>query len=342
MNVAINIVKHALLITVFVAVMMLVIEYLNILTNGEWQKRFLKNRWGKYLLAALLGATPGCLGVFAVVTMCSHKILPIGAVITAMITTTGDEAFVMLSMIPKDWMIITGILFLIGIIAGALIDLVAKERFSYQSKYCDDLKMHEADHCVCFPKGYIIRQWKECSFSRGILAIGLVLFIVGLIIGEIGPQKWNWIRITLLIVSSFSLFVISTVPDHFLEEHIWRHVVQKHVPRIFFWTLGALVTIHVLTKYINLEGIIRENLWLLLLIACLVGLIPESGPHIVFVTLYAKGSIPLSILLASSLVQDGHGMLPILADSRRAFLEIKAINFIGGILLGVIGIAFGL
>lgn len=232
--------------------------------------------------------------------------------------------------------------FLTGIVAGALTDLVTKDRFSYQSKYCDDLKMHDTDNCVCFPKGYIIRQWKECSSSRGILAIGLVLFIGGLIIGEIGPQKWNWIRITLLIVSSFSLFVISTVPDHFLEEHIWRHVVQKHVPRIFLWTLGALVTIYALTKYINLEEIIQKNIWIVLLIACLVGLIPESGPHIVFVTLYAQGSIPLSILLASSLVQDGHGMLPILADSRRSFLEIKAINLIVGILLGAIGIAFGL
>ena len=97
---------------------------------------------------------------------------------------------------------------MIGIVAGALTDLVAKERFSYQSRYCDDLKMHDTDHCVCFPKRYIISQWKECSFSRGILAIGLVLFIVGLIIGEIGPQKWNWIRITLLIMSSFSLTIV--------------------------------------------------------------------------------------------------------------------------------------
>ena len=38
MNAAINIIKNALVITIFVAVMMLMIEYLNIQTNGEWQR----------------------------------------------------------------------------------------------------------------------------------------------------------------------------------------------------------------------------------------------------------------------------------------------------------------
>jgi len=61
----------------------------------------------------------------------------------------------------------------------------------------------------------------------------------------------------------------------------------------------------------------------------------------VFVTLYAQGSIPLSILLASSIVQDGHGMLPMLADSRRKFVVIKAINFAAGLLIGTVALALG-
>jgi hypothetical protein len=61
----------------------------------------------------------------------------------------------------------------------------------------------------------------------------------------------------------------------------------------------------------------------------------------VFVTLYAQGSIPLSILLASSVVQDGHGMLPMLADSRRAFVLIKAINLTVGLAMGAAALAVG-
>ncbi|MGA2326005.1 MAG: putative manganese transporter [Bryobacteraceae bacterium] len=71
-----------------------------------------------------------------------------------------------------------------------------------------------------------------------------------------------------------------------------------------------------------------------------MGLIPESGPHLIFVTLYAKGAIPFGILLANSVVQDGHGMLPLLADFRRDFLKIEAVNPIAGLLAGAVALGF--
>lgn len=124
METATHILKHALVITGFVSVMMLVIEYLNVLTRGSWQERLTGHRWGQYLLAATLGATPGCLGAFAVVAMYSHGAVTVGAVVTAMIATSGDEAFVMLAVIPKQALVVTGILFVLGIVSGALTDLV--------------------------------------------------------------------------------------------------------------------------------------------------------------------------------------------------------------------------
>lgn len=75
----------------------------------------------------------------------------------------------------------------------------------------------------------------------------------------------------------------------------------------------------------------------MLVIASLVGLIPESGPHLLFLTLFTEKAIPFSVLLASSIVQDGHGMLPLLADSRRTFLKIKVINLLVGLLVGLLG-----
>ena len=81
----------------------------------------------------------------------------------------------------------------------------------------------------------------------------------------------------------------------------------------------------------------QANQLLMLLVACLVGLIPESGPHLVFLTLYAQGATPFSVLLASSIVQDGHGMLPLLAESRQDFFRVKVINFAVGLLVGLIG-----
>ena len=102
---------HALMITGFVFMMMLVIEYLNVLTGGLWQRGFRGSRLRQYLLAGLLGVTPGCLGAFAVVALYSHRVVSLGAVVTAMIATSGDEAFVMFSMIPKTALLISFILF---------------------------------------------------------------------------------------------------------------------------------------------------------------------------------------------------------------------------------------
>ncbi len=257
------------------------------------------------------------------VAMYSHRILTVGAVVAAMIATCGDESFVMLAMIPKEAIYIHALLFVLGIIAGALTDMIFREKVSLHPSGCDDLKVHIDENCNCFPSGQIIQQWKEYSAFRIILTVGLLVFILAIITGQMGPSTWNWIRITILFVSAISLFIVVTVPEHFLEEHLWEHVAKKHIPRVFLWTFGALILMHVLVDYLHLEGMIREGKWIVLFVACLVGLIPESGPHLIFVTLYAQGTIPFSILLASSIVQDGHGMLPMLAQSRRSFIFIK-------------------
>ncbi|MCK5368493.1 MAG: hypothetical protein KAQ62_08065, partial [Cyclobacteriaceae bacterium] len=78
-----------------------------------------------------------------------------------------------------------------------------------------------------------------------------------------------------------------------------------------------------------------------LIVAVLVGIIPESGPHLIFVTLFAQGTIPISILLASSVSQDGHGMLPLLAESKKGFFAVKLVNIIVALLTGIIGYLLG-
>jgi hypothetical protein len=330
--------NHTLMITGFVFVMMLVIEYINVQTRGVWQQKVFRNKWGQYILAALLGAIPGCLGAFTVVAMFSHRILSIGAVVAAMIATSGDESFVMFAMIPDKAFFLTVLLFFIGIAAGGLTDLLLKNSGKNTAHACDDLNLHEDDQCLCFPKGQILQQWKERSPFRSTLVIVLGLFILAVIIGQAGPSEWNWARISILLVAFVALFIVTTVPDHFLEEHLWEHVAKRHVPRLFIWTFGALLAMYVLIDNLHLEGIIQENLWVFLGIASLVGLIPESGPHLIFLTLFTKGTIPFSILLANSIVQDGHGMLPMLAHSRHVFIIVKLINLVVGFSAGAIGL----
>ncbi len=91
----------------------------------------------------------------------------------------------------------------------------------------------------------------------------------------------------------------------------------------------------------NLNTFIHENMLWILLIAALMGIIPESGPHLIFVMMYAQGLIPFSVLFTTSFVQDGHGMLPLLSYSLKDSVAIKIFNLVFGLTVGSMLFALG-
>jgi len=56
----------------------------------------------------------------------------------------------------------------------------------------------------------------------------------------------------------------------------------------------------------------------------------------IFVTMFANGLVPFSVLFTSAYVQDGHGMLPMLSYSIKDSILIKVFNLIFGISIGLI------
>jgi len=336
-----EIIEHTIMITAFVYIMMLIMEYINVVSSGAWQKIFIQKKYLQYLIVVLLGITPGCLGAFMVVAMYTHRLISLGALVATMIATSGDEAFVMLALIPKDFIPITVILAIVGFFSGILIDLIFKDYNKEHIQICNDLEIHQPEQNNFFPIRINLRNWKDFSLARGILILTCSIFFFYFITGHIGPEGWNWIRISILIAISAAFFIVATVPEHFLEEHLWKHLTKKHLPHLFFWVLFAFILLHFLTKYITIEEISITNNWYILGISGLVGLIPDSGPHMIFVAMYEKGMIPISILLANCIIQDGHGMLPLLACSRKDFILIKLINLAIGILIGSIALLLG-
>ncbi len=336
-----EVLKHAILITSFVFVMMLLIEYINVQTHGSWQDKLKKTKFRQYALGVFLGAIPGCLGAFTVVSLYSHGVVSFGALVATMIATSGDEAYVMLSLFPMKAILLIAIISVIGFLVGYLTDKFYKSQEKLIEKFVHPLQLHEEELGDQHPKGYILKQLKKITLERVLLLSILSLFLILILLGTIEPYEWNWVRITLLAGTLFALFVVITVPDHFLEKHFWEHVLKRHLLRIFLWTFGALLVIHILDSYIDVEAWIQTNMYYVLIIAVLIGIIPESGPHLVFVTLFASGTIPFGILLASSIAQDGHGALPLLAVSNRAFITLKVINIIVAFAVGLTALLLG-
>lgn len=359
----IDILKNTIMITAFVLVMMLIIEYINVQTKGKWSKPLQKNGWLQILTAAILGIIPGCLGTYTAVSLYSHKIFGFAALVTTMIATSGDEAFLMLSIIPGTALKLFIIIFIISVISGLLIHVFMKNK-TLMVLPENHLKIHdEQSNCICFDTKIILTQIKNISFQRAIILFGLFLFLVGLLTGEFGHDhnlilpvadahdhaseagshgfEWTWISGTFLFVTLIAIFIISTVNDHFLNEHLWGHIIKKHFLKIFLWTFATLLLIHFINNFIEIDSWIQDNLLGILIVAVLIGIIPESGPHYIFILLFADGAIPFSILLANSIVQDGHGAIPLLAESKKSFVAAKLINLIIGLIVGLAGLAFG-
>jgi len=333
-----GVMEDTLMVTFFVMVMLLLIEFITVQTRGNWSKPLHRSGWLQILVAIVLGLIPGCLGTFSAVSLYIHGIFNFSALMAALVATTGDEAFIMFSMIPAAALKINLILIGLALITGGVLYLFLKnKRYVRQSGHHIEGHHHVPD-CVGIEMKNIIPEWKNLSFTRALLVGFSLLFLFYLIFADSHGHGWGWEKIMFLIVTLIGLFIVATVPDHSLHEHLWRHTIRKHLPRIFLWTFGAFLFIEVAMGYFDLEHWMQSNLVIVLILAVLIGIIPQSGPHIIFISMFAEGMIPFSVLLANSIVQDGHGGMPLLAESGRSFILAKGIKIGMAAAIGTAGI----
>ena len=337
--------RNSILITGLVVVMMMLIESMNIESKGVFFKGLKRSRIGQVVISAFLGVIPGCMGGFASVSLYTHGIISFGALVAMAIATSGDESFVLLATVPDKALWIFLVLFAIAIAVGLLVDCIYKP--SGTKSICEEqYRIHEEDN----HSGE--RQARHLSWKRGIMFLGVTLFIAALLTGHLEhehaeeaehhlqgginllSEEWmNW------LFGGLSLIVLAVLiwgGDHFVDGHLWHHIVARHLPSVFLWTFGVLLFINFGLEYLNLDNWISDNTAWMIILATLVGIIPESGPHLIFVTLYATGLAPLPVLLASSISQDGHACLPLIAESKKSFLWLKLINCTAALLAGFV------
>ncbi|OYT62431.1 selenocysteine protein [Thermoplasmatales archaeon ex4484_30] len=329
---AADVINRSIMITIFVFAMMLLVDYFNVLTKGKMEKTVKGGRGRQYVVASFLGATPGCLGAFMNVSFYVHGLISFGAIVGGMVATSGDESFVMLSLFPREALILFAILFILGIIIAWISDKLAS---IFKIIPCQECRLQEVHYDEKLHFELASKKFPAFSVQRFIILTFLLTIFVLATLGIAGPKEWNWERIMLLLLLALSIFIVTTASDHYLKEHIWKHIVKKHLWRVFLWTFFALLFVEVGFQHWNLEGFITENMGWVVLISALVGLIPESGPHMVFVMMYASGLIPFSVLLTGSISQDGHGMLPLLSYTIKDSILIKLLNFSFALIIGV-------
>jgi len=259
-------------ITIFVFLMMLGIDLFNVKLKGKLNKITGGVGLRQYLITNILGVMPGCFGSFMTVSLYMHGSIGFGAITGSMIATSGDEAFVMISMLGWKAFLLFGLLFVFGIIGSYIADFIVNK---FKIEVCVNCRLQKYHQPLEHKKG------------------------------------------------------------HFFKDHIWSHLIKKHIIPVFFWTFGSLLFVHILAQYIDLDQITKNYMLYILLISALIGLLPDSGPHLIFVSLFASGFVPFSVLVTSSIVQDGHGLLPLVSFSIKDTAYIKVFNLIFGLIVGL-------
>ena len=236
---------------------------------------------------------------------------------------------------------------------------------------CEGFELHQKE-CT---ENHDHKERRHWGLKRILMCIGLAIFIGALASGNLGHDhsshaphdhsehacndhhcdhdchdhghtfrinllSEDWMNIMFAALSVIMLLVLIFGSDHFVEEHLWSHIIRKHLPTIFAWTFGVLLVLGIGLQYIDISRWISSNTAVMIILATLIGIIPESGPHMIFVTLYAAGVIPFPVLLASSISQDGHASIPLLAESKKSFAWAKLINCIVALAAGYAAMLF--
>jgi len=337
-----SIFKHSVMITLFVFVMMLIVDYLNVITKGRMSSSFKKGKGRQYIVSSFLGTIPGCLGAYLNVSFYVHGLLSFGAIVGGMMATSGDEAFIMLALFPQKAILLFGLLFIFGIVCAWLTDKIAPLLKIKPCQECQLQQIHTIETCSCLDKENLVKSFFDVSLLRAVFLILGVLFLVGITTGVLGPPEWGWERISFTFIVAIAIIIIGSVSNHYLREHIWVHIVKKHLWRVFLWSFFAILVVEIGLKYWALEEFVKSHIVIVGIIAVLTALIPQSGPHLVFVMMFAQGLIPFSVLLASSIVQDGHGMLPLFSYTVKDSLLIKLFKLVYGAIIGLTFYLLGL
>ncbi|MCD6498675.1 MAG: arsenic efflux protein [Deltaproteobacteria bacterium] len=342
LNVILNAAWHGTMITIFILMMMLLVDYLNVATKGELTLGMQKSRGRQYATAALLGASPGCLGAFLSVTLYVHGLVSFGGMTTAAVATVGDETFMMLAMFPGKAVMLLGVLMVLAVPMGYVADLINDRFHVEQCETCGRQEVHDHPDCVPMIRSALVRQLLHPTAKRLLLVAIVGTALVLLATGAMGPEGWNAWRILFVALGTLATFIALTVPDRYVSEHVWNHLMVHHLPRVAMWTIGTLVVLVAVQHFVDVTSFVKTHMPWVLVSGLLIGLIPTSGPNLVFVALFAQGSIPFSVLLANSIVQDGHGMLPLLGTSVRDVVIIKGYKVVVAAALGSILLVFGL
>lgn len=162
-------------VTVFVGAVLLIFGYIDYLLSGRLVKRIENSKKLQPVIGAFLGLTPGCGGSIFVMPLFPRGFVSFGTVVATLIATMGDSAFVLMTVMPKEYILVSIFSFIAAVITGYIVDLFPigdrlLEHFREMNKTKNDLKgKHDAmDHSILHGEtGIDDQDWPHIGHAEG-------------------------------------------------------------------------------------------------------------------------------------------------------------------------------
>ena len=322
-----------------IIIFIIIFNFINHVTNNFISTILLRTKKIHPIIGALMGVIPGCGGGLILIPLYLEGSVSFGCIIASLISTLGDSSFVLISSDIRMYIKITIICFITGIILGYIVDNLNLEIIL-------KLKNNTKLETVSVNKNKITS--KDNLRMNTLLFLAIMYIITILIFTTLRydiNNEYSVGKLSLLgiIFSIVYVFVYRFVPNAenykstFKSEII--HIVYE-CSYLIVWIFIAFIIYEVIIKYLGGEEVFTKLLFVNgtigIVIGALLGIIPGCGIQILIVSLFLKGLIPIEVVIANAISQDGDALLPLIAMNKKAALWATIITTIPGIAIGCI------
>ncbi|EOG7734199.1 putative manganese transporter [Vibrio cholerae] len=301
------------------------------------------------VIAALLGALPGCGGAIVVTTQFVSSKVGFGALVAVLTATMGDAAFLLLASQPVTGLYVIGIGVVTGCVTGLVINALHRDDFMRPT--LTELSNKLRTSCCSATSAVSFKAinlqglfWKYLLLPASLVAFASSFQIDINQVLSLPEMSIEWIG-ALLAVSSMLLWALtqeiedyqSTVSED--DKIRTSHPMQKAAQDTNFvsaWVIIAFLAFELTLHFTGFEIGANWGNWGVWMpaLGIVIGLLPGCGPQILVTSLYLSGALPFSAQLSNAISNDGDALFPAIALAPKAALMATLYSSIPAAIVG--------
>ncbi|EGQ7673192.1 putative manganese transporter [Vibrio cholerae] len=301
------------------------------------------------VIAALLGALPGCGGAIVVTTQFVSGKVGFGALVAVLTATMGDAAFLLLASQPVTGLYVIGIGVVTGCVTGLVINALHRDDFMRPT--LTELSNKLRTSCCSATSAVSFKAinlqglfWKYLLLPASLVAFASSFQIDINQVLSLPEMSIEWIG-ALLAVSSILLWALtqeiedyqSTVSED--DKIRTSHPMQKAAQDTNFvsaWVIIAFLAFELTLHFTGFEIGANWGNWGVWMpaLGIVIGLLPGCGPQILVTSLYLSGALPFSAQLSNAISNDGDALFPAIALAPKAALMATLYSSIPAAIVG--------